>query len=677
MKNRLIVFLFLSFSFLNLQANVIDSLKSRLAEVDVEEKIPILNKLSKQYLTISIDTSKLYATQAIKLAEEIGDGVLLANSILQLGDAYYLQGENDEALSIFNKALEVLGDKDYSVYVRIIHSKGNALTYSGEYNEALANFQLVLDYKIEIQDTLGMAGMYNNIGITYFYLGEYQKAVEIYQKAIEIYEALQKRYSVANLLSNISLVYNEMDDFDKAVEFSQKALKVFYDLEKYFDQVSTLANLGNMYKSMGEYDKCIDYCTQALEIAEGRGFKILEGIAMVNMGLGYEGLEEYDMAMEYIMKAISIDRELSQTPYIIKDLRNIGRIYKKIGQYDLALISLDESEDLANNIGAIVELYETHKEISDVYALQGNYKKAYEYHLLYTELKDSIFTEEKHKQINELQTKYETEKKERENIELTQEVNMQKLKNLKNRYYILGLSIAAALILFISLLLIRQNKMRGRQRAIELEQKLFRSQMNPHFIFNAISSIQNYIVKNQPIEAGAYLADFARLMRLIMENSREEYISLQQETDTMKYYLEMQKLRFEDGFKYEIVIDEVFDLEDILVPPMLAQPFAENSIEHGFKGRNENNELFIRYLSQNGFVHIEVEDNGQGRIRAASSSSQDHKSFAVEVTQSRLERLNRKSRSKYDFTIQDLVSDLNEPCGTKVQFKVPLVQESL
>lgn len=661
----------MQFIFSILNANTIDSLKQQLDQFEIAEKIKIVNKIASLYLSTSMDSAIMYANMSVQMAISMNDIDVTANSLYKLGGIMLQKGETEKALLVFDKGISI-ADENSKILISLLQGKGNALVGSGAYTDALICFQSVLKKKEEIKDTAGMADILNNIGVTYYYIGDYERSVSAYQEGIDLYVALGNKTDEAMTLGNVAMIYNEMDDFEKAEEYSLKALDAYNEIGDVFDQVAILSNLSNIYKNKKDFRKCIEFSNNALDLSKDKGFTILEALIYNNLGLAYDGLCKYDSAMYYYQKALEVNRELQQTAYIIQDLRYVGSINRKLGNYKLALKNLDESEQLAVEINYLPELYEIYHEKAEVYASLNDFKKAYKFHQLYTEIKDTLFTKEKHKQIKELQTKYETEKKEKENAQLLQENSIQRLEIVKNRQYLVGLVILLVIIFVLALLFIMQNRIRNRQKALELEQKLFRSQMNPHFIFNSLSAVQHYILTNKPVEAGAYLADFAKLMRLILESSREELVPLQQEVDTMKYYLEMQKLRFEDGFQYHIKVDSGLDTEDIELPPMLTQPFIENAIEHGFKYRNKGNELFVRYMKKNGMLRVEIEDNGVGRLKASETKRSGHKSFAMEVTIKRLERLNRKKKQKLVFEILDLTTVSGEPGGTKVIFQIPV-----
>jgi LytS/YehU family sensor histidine kinase len=197
--------------------------------------------------------------------------------------------------------------------------------------------------------------------------------------------------------------------------------------------------------------------------------------------------------------------------------------------------------------------------------------------------------------------------------------------------------------------------------------------MNPHFIFNSLIAIESFIYKNEPREAGKYLSGFAKLMRLILENSREEYIALDKEIKTLQYYLELQKLRFEEKFVYSIEVEEGLDAENMVIPPMLAQPFIENSIEHGLKNINAMGEIRIRFSKKENDLIFELVDNGIGLERSVTIDREEkkHKSMATIITNERLAILNTKKKDKIKIFIGEIRDSYDKVLGTKVSFSIP------
>ena len=205
-----------------------------------------------------------------------------------------------------------------------------------------------------------------------------------------------------------------------------------------------------------------------------------------------------------------------------------------------------------------------------------------------------------------------------------------------------------------------------------LKQKLLSSQMNPHFIFNSLAAIQSHIYKCEPEAAGNYLANFSRLIRLILENSRSETISVDNEILTLKLYLNLQQLRFADKFSYNIHIDPNIHTRTTQLPPMLAQPFVENSIEHGIMHLSEKGEINIRFGLTDNYLSIEITDNGVGlqKSEELNRNKPQHSSLATGITRERLAVLSKKQKQK--FTISVLNRNKTEgTMGTKVVLQVP------
>jgi len=242
--------------------------------------------------------------------------------------------------------------------------------------------------------------------------------------------------------------------------------------------------------------------------------------------------------------------------------------------------------------------------------------------------------------------------------------------------------LALALVGAVSLLVValgifyfRQSRINAMHEKLLMEQRLLRSQMNPHFIFNSLASVQNFIVKQDDTKVSIYLARFSELVRSILNNSLEEQITLEQEVNTIENYLELQKVRFPEKFDYSVFVDERLDVENTFIPPMLAQPFIENAIEHGIKHKDEKGHISVRFAQKNGIMELIIEDDGVGRKKAHEIRMQydkDHKSLATGITPDRIEVLNRKLKRKIIMEIIDLKDEQGEARGTRVVFGVPV-----
>ena len=209
-----------------------------------------------------------------------------------------------------------------------------------------------------------------------------------------------------------------------------------------------------------------------------------------------------------------------------------------------------------------------------------------------------------------------------------------------------------------------------------MEQKLLRTQMNPHFIFNSLGAINTFIQEDKSDEASDYLIKFSRLTRLILNNSRKEYISLDEEINTLKYYMDLQNMLSDGTINYNINVDEKLDLKNAKVPPMLAQPFIENSLKHGFKnkeGLKEINVKFSKSKNSNALL-FEVQDNGIGINKAKEAKTQtdeNHESFAMQITEERLTNLNKYRSEKIKIHLEELINTEGIISGTLVNFTIP------
>ena len=207
---------------------------------------------------------------------------------------------------------------------------------------------------------------------------------------------------------------------------------------------------------------------------------------------------------------------------------------------------------------------------------------------------------------------------------------------------------------------------------LEMEQKALRLQMNPHFIFNAMNTVQALIAKKDEKTARYYLAKFSKLMRKILENSRKTLITIHDEIEALENYLNLEQLSNEDNFDYEIIVDENIQTDAYGIPPLLLQPFAENSIVHGIKELNHRGKITINFEWKETFIECSVSDNGRGRLAAKEvrhQKSSYHKSTALVLTQERLASLSDELPVK-SFEI----IDMKEPSGTKVILRIPVIE---
>ncbi|PCH90883.1 MAG: hypothetical protein COB85_09830, partial [Bacteroidetes bacterium] len=383
----------------------------------------------------------------------------------------------------------------------------------------------------------------------------------------------------------------------------------------------------------------------------------------------------YDMSIDYFLKSLNIDQEVDNKDGIARSLNNLGEVYLAKGDQKIAIEYLEKSMLVAKKIGQKHIIMGTNRNLELIAAELNDFESAYRYHRIYSSYKDSLFNQEKSKQITEMQTKYETEKKEKEIIMLSSINQIQELQLSKNRYLIFGLAGMVLLIGVIAVLFIRQNKLQAKHKEIELEQKLLRAQMNPHFIFNSLNSIQRLILESNNDDAYTYLQKFSTLMRKILEHSGLSAIPIVDEIALLKLYLDLESLRFENKFEYHIEVQDELDSLEASIPTMLIQPHVENAIHHGLMSKKSGGKIDIGLKRSNGHLVCVVEDNGIGRKKAMElkeKSQTNHKSMGISITEERLKYLNAKVGRSLSVSIHDLVDDDGNASGTKVEMSIPL-----
>lgn len=235
---------------------------------------------------------------------------------------------------------------------------------------------------------------------------------------------------------------------------------------------------------------------------------------------------------------------------------------------------------------------------------------------------------------------------------------------------------SSAVMVAITLFLQKQRKIKedARNELAKMEHRMFKLQMNPHFVFNSLLAIQGFMYQNNPRDAGRYLTSFAKLIRHTLYGSSEEYIPLDNEVEALRYYLDLQRLRFNEKFDYEIIMDENLIPESIKIPPLLIQPFLENAIEHGLQHKKEQGLLTLKFGFEDGCLGIEIQDNGIGREKAREMQKKKgklHKSLGMEIVRKRVDSLRTVLGYKITLDIIDLKNDEDDATGTLIRLCIP------
>lgn len=248
----------------------------------------------------------------------------------------------------------------------------------------------------------------------------------------------------------------------------------------------------------------------------------------------------------------------------------------------------------------------------------------------------------------------------------------------KTIYFKVGI-VLILLFLFLWFLKYRYDQIKEKEKLklkyeienYELQMQALRAQMNPHFLFNSLNSIKHYIVKNETKKTTLYLSRFAQLIRNILQNSKNKFITLEEEIETLKLYIELEMLRFEKGFEFNLLIDKEIDPAFIEIPTMLIQPYVENAIWHGLMNKKEKGNLLLEFKNEANYLIINVIDDGIGRKKSNElkpKSNVKHKSLGMEITEKRVEL----AEKLFDTKIEIKVIDLENPSGTNVEIKIEI-----
>jgi LytS/YehU family sensor histidine kinase len=366
-----------------------------------------------------------------------------------------------------------------------------------------------------------------------------------------------------------------------------------------------------------------------------------------NIGIVHLDLKDYDSALYYHFEALEIYKKLNDLYGFANYSNSIAEIYLDMGKPHSAYPYILDGLKFSKEINAKKLLSDSYWFLAKYYSETNEHQKAYETQKTLINLKDSLLNQEMAEKIAEMQTRYEVDKKEQEIHLLTKDNEIQTLKIKKQSVQLYFLIAFILLIAIVTILMFNRYHLKQKHYHVELEkknleteQRLLRSQMNPHFIFNSMNSIQSYISGNDNFTAMAYLSKFAQLMRGILENSREAMISLEEEINTLVLYIELEQLRFKNKFDYKLEFGPEIYPETTYIPPMLVQPFVENAIKHGLRNKDGKGLLKIGFRKRNRLIECIIEDNGIGREQAKAmynERNKNHQSLGMQVTHDRID----------------------------------------
>ncbi len=571
----------------------------------------------------------------------------------------------EEALSLSQKSR--VFEKNFQI--NIIISK--RFFRNAKYSDAIKYANNALNIANELNNDLLKAEAIQEIAVNFRKINDNSRALKLHTQALELAENVKDTFLIHCSYNGIGNVYFEYEDYPRAIEYFHKSLD--YLGKTPINLLGKAINtnlLGESWLYMGNADSAMYYMILSYDTNVKLGSNLGKGICYNGFGLIYKKKKEYEKAIPAFKKAIDFFEPSSDTYYIAMGHYNLGETYLEMNQLKRAEFHLNMANELSNQIGNKSFAVEALVQLAFLYNELGISDKAFAISQEALAHKDSITKEMQQQEVEAMNVLYKSEKQGREIIILKQK-NELTAHNYVRQKYISAIIVSIAVILaLIGISIYRQNKLKNKLNEIGLRQRLLRSQMNPHFIFNSLGAIQNFMYKNENKKASFYLGSFSSLMRAILVHSREELISLTEEIKTLNNYMELQKMRL--GFSFEVSCDDSIDDEFTLIPPMLIQPFVENAIKHGIAEMSGDGRITVAFSKSGDRLKVVIDDNGVG-VNSAGNSSKDHKSLALEIFKERLLFLSYNSKKHVGYKIVDKSETNSKESGTIVIVELPLI----
>ena len=634
-----------------------DSLINEIPKTkDDTSKAKIFYKLAIALAPNDSATSLMYANRCMSISKQVKWTKGIGLAYYAFAKAYYEITAYFLSLQNCSRAYDIFKSLTAKEHMAItLRLNGAIYDRLGYYTKALENDFTALRLYEEIDDQKGIETCYLNIGVVYHNISDYDKAIEYYNKALTEATNSNDKYDIASVLGNMASVFYSQNKFDSADVHYQRATKIFEEINFQSDVARCYFNRGNLSKKLYDAKSAYEYFMRAVQIDKRQGIKM--ELADDYGGIGILYLDLADSAAKY---AIS--------PLLKADKKSL---LQRAQYYFAQALSIGNDE---NDI--ILKMYydslssETEERLGNYHIALAFYKES----MLY---KDSIFNDENNRKIAALETQRLTEVKDKEILLLNKDKALQasEIKRqtlIKN--IIIGAAVAAAIFaFFLTRSFIRRRKITFDKQVLQTEMKALRAQMNPHFIFHSLHSINKYVMENDGHTASKYLAKFAKLMRLVLENSCEQEITIENDLAALELYMQLESLRFENGFKYSIEIDPHIDKENTLIPPLMLQPFAENAIVHGISDKEDGLIKINIHTENNNMIKCIVEDNGcGGATLPIAENDKKRKSLGIRITQERLNIINQLKKAKAAVNIFDLKDAENKPRGSRIELLLPL-----
>jgi sensor histidine kinase YesM len=431
----------------------------------------------------------------------------------------------------------------------------------------------------------------------------------------------------------------------------------------------SVLNDSNYFQSIQYYKKCL-----AIRQQQNDSVRIADLLG--RLGWSFYMAKQNDSSLAYFNRSLDYGIPLSNYNIIANSYGNIGTIYSDENEYKKALENYQKSIDYSYKVSDWYNLSWLYEDMSKMYKSMGDYRNAYEHFVLHKNFSDSLRDQKYDIGLAQAREKFQADTK-------AKDLELLSLKYDQQKYLVYGFAGLMVLALVIGFLIFRQVRINAKRRISEMNHKIseitqanLRQQMNPHFIFNTLNSIQYYMYQHDKIATNNYLTKFSSLIRKTLENSQHPAIPIKDELDALQLYLELETLRFKDKFTYSIEIDDDIDTLLYRIPTMLVQPYVENAIGHGLMNKDGNGHLKIDFRLYKNYIGCTIEDDGIGRQAAMeirNSKNGNHRSLGTKITESRLTLANAIYGTSMKVEYTDLKDSDGKPAGTRVEIHIPII----
>jgi tetratricopeptide (TPR) repeat protein len=638
------------------------------------------------------------------------DSMGMAFSMDNIGAVMVHTGEHDKALELRKKANEIyFRAKDTlrlaNGYVWI----GNIYKEKGAFGESLSYFFKAkrLFERLNNSYSLGIALI--NISSIYREIKQYDLAIEYALRAIDLFTKTGDQNLVGISMYRLALVYDITGNPEEAVKKVEEARNLFLQTGNMNYLNLTTGYLGSYYLNKGDYDKALDYINNCLDIAKTANDMLLVGSSLGTLAFIYDLKKDYLSALDYSKRTIEVYHTIGNKPQLLEVYKLIVFLHSNLKQRDsveryfqlyVALNDTLFNEKTIKTVAEVQEKYQAEKREKEIALLNlENEKKQFSLNRLEQEnrianlelMQAAIENEKSHQDLQLANAERENQKNQINILKLNEEVREQKLQQEKKEktFLIVGfvvLFLAVGVIIYYILISYRNKKQkeeaRLKQEAAELSHKLVETnmkainfQLNPHFIFNCVHTVEYLLGQSKVKESMACLREFSDLIRMMLESMSKKEIPLERELDILRLYMDLEKMRHSHDFSYTIETDIQIDPVITMVPPLILQPFVENSIKHGFVQEGKAYHIWIRLQADGGKLHCQITDNGVGfstKKDQISVSGFKKESLGLKLTEDRLRLINQMTRSEASWSIRD-VKDENNTTGTVVSLQLPYI----